>query len=95
MKQKEITKEHLDNLKLNLQKTRVEVIAEIGETVLTLGEILTLEVGDVIRLKEHYDEPIEIKVNGKTKFLAKPGQYKGNYAVRITEIIEEGENNDE
>lgn len=95
VKQKEVTKEHVDNLKSSLQKTKVEVIAKIGETVLSLGEILTLETGDVIRLKEHYDDPINVEVNGRTKFLGKPGQYKGNYAVRVTEIIEEGDNHDE
>ncbi|MEJ5257896.1 MAG: flagellar motor switch protein FliM [Fervidobacterium sp.] len=91
IKQKEITKEHIDNLKENLQKTKLEVIAVIGETTLTLGEVLTLEVGDVIRLREHYTDPIRVEINGRTKFLGKPGQYKGNYAVKVTEVIEEGE----
>jgi len=91
VKQKEITQEHIEHLKENLQKTKVEVNAVIGETVLTLGEILTLEVGDVIRLKEHYDEPIKIEINGRLKFLGKPGQYKGNYAVKVTDVIKEGE----
>lgn len=91
VKQKEITQEHIENLKENLQKTKVEVNAVIGETVLTLGEILMLEVGDVIRLKEHYDEPIKIEINGRLKFLGKPGQYKGNYAVKVTDVIKEGE----
>lgn len=92
VKQKEITTELVENLKENIKKTKVEVIARIGETMLTVGEILTLEVGDVIRLKEHYDEPIKIDINNRTKFLGKPGQYKGNYAVKITDILEEGEN---
>ena len=91
IKQKEVTQELVENLKLNIKKAKLDVIAKIGETKLTLGEILTLEVGDVIRLREHYDEPIKIEVNGKTKFLGKPGQFKGNYAVKITEVIEEGE----
>ncbi|MEN3041736.1 MAG: flagellar motor switch protein FliM [Fervidobacterium sp.] len=90
VKQKEITQELIDNLKENIKKTKVEVIAKIGETTLTLGEILTLEAGDVIRLKEHYDEPIKVEVNGRVKFFGKPGQYKGNYAVKITQVIEEG-----
>lgn len=91
VKQKEITQEHIENLKESLQKAKVEVNAVIGETVLTLGEILMLEVGDVIRLKEHYDEPIKIEINGRLKFLGKPGQYKGNYAVKVTDVIKEGE----
>lgn len=95
VKQKEVTEELVASLRENLSKTRVDVIAKIGETTLTLGEILFLEVGDVIRLREHYDEPIKVEVNGKTKFLAKPGQFKGNYAVKILEVVEEGENHDE
>ncbi|AMW31918.1 flagellar motor switch protein FliM [Fervidobacterium islandicum] len=89
VKQKEATEEHIEKLRENLQRTKIDVIAIIGETVLTLGEILTLEIGDVIRLKEHYDEPIKVEVNGRTKFLGKPGQYKGNYAVKITDVVEE------
>ncbi|MGC8819957.1 MAG: flagellar motor switch protein FliM [Fervidobacterium sp.] len=91
VKQKEITQELMENLKNNLKQTKVDAIAIIGETVLTLGEIVTLELGDVIRLKEHYNDPIRVKINGITKFLGKPGHYKGNYAVKITGVLEEGE----
>ncbi|ODN31249.1 flagellar motor switch protein FliM [Fervidobacterium thailandense] len=95
VKQKEITEEIVESLRENLSKTKVDVVAKLGTTVLTLGEILLLEVGDVIRLKEHYDEPITVEVNGRAKFLAKPGQYKGNYAVKIVEVVKEGESYDE
>uniref|UniRef100_A0A7C4W4Q4 Flagellar motor switch protein FliM n=1 Tax=Fervidobacterium thailandense TaxID=1008305 RepID=A0A7C4W4Q4_9BACT len=95
VKQKEVTEEIVESLRENLSKTKVDVVAKLGTTVLTLGEILFLESGDVIRLKEHYDEPIKVEVNGKVKFLGKPGQYKGNYAVKILQVIEEGESYDE
>ena len=65
----------------------LNVSAVLGETVLTLREILELEKGDVIRLKTHYDEDIFIDVEGTRKFTARPGVYKGYRAVKVTGVL--------
>lgn len=72
----------------NLNQMKIVLSAVLGEAVLTVREILELEVGDVIRLKSHKDEDITVHVQGKVKFLARPGNYKGYKAVKITKIVE-------
>ncbi len=83
------TKEDEERLKKNISKTTMEVSAVLGEATTSLGEILMLNVGDVIRLNSHHDDPVIVRVNGRDKFLAIPGTYRGNYAVKISEILQE------
>ncbi|ABR31147.1 flagellar motor switch protein FliM [Thermosipho melanesiensis] len=90
-KQKVVSEEDMKALKENLARTIVELSATIGETNLTLWDILNLEVGDVIRLNTFKEDPLKIKLNGKDKFLGAPGVFKGKYAVKILEVFDEEE----
>ena len=64
----------------------------LGEATVTVGELLELAVGDVIRLSARTDGPLLVRVGDKTKFHAKPGRVGSRLAVEITEVItEEGE----
>jgi flagellar motor switch protein FliM len=84
----EASKEDEEKLKDNIKQTEMTVAAVLGEAKSTLGEILMLNVGDVIRLNTHHDDPITVRVNDRDKFKGIPGTHKGNYAVKITEILE-------
>lgn len=86
--QKIISEEDVKALKENISRTIVEVSAAVGETKLTVWDILNLEVGDVIRLDTHKNDPLKIKLNGKDKFLGIPGIYKGKYAVKIVDLLD-------
>jgi flagellar motor switch protein FliM len=52
-------------------------------------------VGDVIPLERKIDEDLEVIIGNKTKYLAKPGTYSNRAAVRITRVVEEGDDDDE
>ncbi len=82
-----MTKEDEEKLKKNVEETVMEVSAVLGEAESNLAEILMLNVGDVIRLNTHHDDPIIVRVNGKDKFKATPGVYRGKYAVKISEVL--------
>ena len=82
-----MTKEDEEMLRKNVEETVMEVSAVLGETESNLAEILMLNVGDVIRLNTHHDDPIIVRVNGKDKFKAFPGVYRGKYAVKISEVL--------
>lgn len=73
-----------------VKKTVVTLQAVLGETTLTLEEVLQLRVGDVLRLNTHVSEEIEITVEGKKKFMGVPGKYKGSYAVKVTRLVTNG-----
>jgi len=88
VKKEQASEKIQQDLTANLSQMKVVLSAVLGEAVLTVREILELEVGDVIRLKSHKDEDIVVHVQGKAKFLARPGTYKGYRAVKITKIVE-------
>lgn len=87
-KKEEASEKLQKDLVENLGQMNVVINAVLGEAILTVREILELEVGDVIRLRSHKDEDITLQVQGKTKFLARPGTYKGYRAVKITKVVE-------
>ncbi|MGC9212171.1 MAG: flagellar motor switch protein FliM [Athalassotoga sp.] len=70
-----------------LNNAKLDLRVVIGKTIINLSELLNLEVGDVIMLQRHIDEPASLYVNGREKFLCSLGTHKGFNAVRITEVL--------
>jgi flagellar motor switch protein FliM len=82
-------------LEKRVHKTKVDLIASLGETSITVEEFLHLAVGDCLKLNNHKDDLMSIKVNDDVKFLGSPGISRHKMAVQIVEHIEEGEENDD
>jgi len=80
-------------LSVLLRDTQVQLVAELGQTVYNIGQILELEVDDVIKLNTGPQDAVIVKVEGIPKYLGMPGIVKGNRAVQITDLSmkEEGE----
>ncbi|MDQ0337272.1 flagellar motor switch protein FliM [Caldalkalibacillus uzonensis] len=76
-------------LRKKVKKTSLPLVVDLGYSLLSVGEFLKLDVGDVIRLNETVDDPLIVKVGQKPKFRAQPGTCRGRMAVRITELIRE------
>ena len=70
----------------HMQKMPVYITAQMASTVLTLKEIMSLEVGDILLLDKKVNESIEIIISGRTALLGKPAKSAGKYAVVITEL---------
>lgn len=92
---KQAEPEKLLALKRHLKHTQLPVIAELGQSEITIEEFLNLTEGDCIELNRKIDQPIIIKVEGKPKFLAQPGKLNNKLAVQILEELKEGDENDE
>ncbi|MFC0214346.1 flagellar motor switch protein FliM [Paenibacillus chartarius] len=83
-------------LQARLTKAKLPIIAELGTSQINVREFLGLMSGDVISLNKPVDEPLQIKVGEKLKFIGSPGTIRGKVAVQITDIVTEGEEeNDE
>lgn len=83
-------------LQSRLHKAKLPIIAELGETQISIREFLNLTAGDVITLNKPVDELLDIRIGEKLKFLGSPGSIKGKLAMQISEIVNEGaEENDE
>jgi flagellar motor switch protein FliN/FliY len=66
----------------------VEITAYLGETELTLQEILKLDIGSVIDLQKPAGESVETYVNGRIIGKGEVMVYEKNLAIRINEILD-------
>lgn len=88
--------EEMEALKENVHKAPLPIIAELGQSQISVHEFLNLSVGDCIALDNPINEGLKIRVGERLKFLGSPGEIKGKIAVKITEVVEEEEEeNDE
>ena len=71
-----------------LRTITVEMRAELGRTRLPISELLCLQEGDVIPLERRTNEPIQIFVGAKEKFMAKAGKAGKYRALRVLEVSE-------
>jgi flagellar motor switch protein FliM len=81
-------------LQERLEHLTVQVSAELGRAKISIEEFLGLTVNDVIQLDQLVGEPLQVKINEQTKFLAHPGIKKNRMAVKIEEVIEGDDSHD-
>lgn len=67
----------------SLREVPVQVIAELGCARLSLDRVLSLKVGEVLRLPTALDDAISVRVAGVKKFKAVPVASRGQIAVEI------------
>ncbi|MCQ2522263.1 MAG: flagellar motor switch protein FliM [Lachnospiraceae bacterium] len=74
-----------------LHHVDVPVKAVLGKSQIAVGDFLELQVGDIIRLDTTKDSEMDVYVGQIRKFAAMPGKEKDKYAVRITQVYREEE----
>jgi flagellar motor switch protein FliM len=75
--------------------TSLNLTAILAETTMTVEDILSLQVGDVIQLDNTVNDEIKIKVEHLQKAYGKLGVKNNKYAIRVTKIIKEEDATDE
>jgi flagellar motor switch protein FliM len=75
--------------------TSLNVMAILAETTMTVEDILSLQLGDVIQLDSSVNDEIKIKVEHLPKAYGKLGIRNKKYAIKITKIIREEDATDE
>jgi len=84
------TTENLNILRDRLATIAVPMVVEIGAMELTVRDVLSLSVGDVVRLPDsHIEDKMALRVGDRKKFWCKPGQIANKLAVQVTGKIEE------
>ncbi len=71
----------------HIQQMPVCITAQLDSMVLTLEEIMSLEVGDILLLDKKVNEPIELITSGRTALLGQPAKLAGKHAMVITELL--------
>lgn len=68
-----------------VQAAEIEIVADLAQTNMQLGNVLNMKVGDVIPL--NIDEAVEAKVDGVPVMLCKYGVFNGQYALRVEKLL--------
>ncbi len=82
------SKEQRLNLEAGVSRAAVQITAELARTTITAGELAGLAVGDVLVTDHDQNLGMEIRVEDRPMFRAKPGVLKGHKAIRLEETIE-------
>jgi len=78
------TTENLTVLKDKLATIDVDVVAEIGKINIPVREVLSLHIGDVVRLyNTRVGDPYSLNIGNKKKFLCRPGVIGKKIAVQV------------
>jgi len=91
---KEYTTETIAVLKKRIEKTKVPLSIRLGDTKITVAELLDLQNGDVITLEQKVNDCLNVLVGTKVKFLAKPGIIGSKLAVQVESTVAEGDDAD-
>ena len=67
-----------------LQSAVLEMKAYLAETSITVGDLLSLKEGDILRTDKRTKEEALLTIRGKPKFRARLGKHRGNMALMIT-----------
>ena len=70
-----------------LDQVEIPLIAEVGDADLPLSEILSLGVGDVVKLSNHIKTDMLIKVGDRKKFKCRPGKVGNRLSIQVGDSI--------
>lgn len=88
---KQTAEEYSKYIAEKIKTTRIPITVELGQSEISISELINLSPGDIILLDTRIDSEVKVFIAGKLKLYGKPGVYGGRKAVKITRIA----NNDE
>lgn len=68
----------------HMQEMTVPITAQLGSATVTFGDIMNLQVNDILLLDKTVDEPVELIVADRTVYRGRPAKSGGKYAVTIS-----------
>jgi flagellar motor switch protein FliM len=92
--QLEVDKAWINRFRKNLITSKVDILVELGHAEIDAREVIKLKKGDVIPLEQYASDPLNVYIEGVSKYKGYPGIYKGNQAIQICEVITGKEGDD-
>lgn len=77
------TPENIRRISSQLTGAVVEVVVDLAETNISTSDLIGLRVGDIIATEKDVERPLIVSVEGRPKFHAKPGAFKGRKAIQV------------
>src|SRR5215469_15286809 len=78
-----MTEEDIAQLTRNVERAGVEIEVELGKTMVSLRDLVSLREGDLVVFDKPTTEPLVAKVNDCEKFRVFPGMNKDRLAVQV------------
>lgn len=75
-------------IKNQLMETNLDIRVSLGETEITLEDLMSLKEGDVIPLNQDANGEIDIQVEGVKKYKGYHGIHHGTVAMQVTSTVE-------
>ncbi|MCR9204198.1 MAG: flagellar motor switch protein FliM [Halobacteriovoraceae bacterium] len=73
----------------HIMDAKTEIIVKLGEADMTVGDLVTLEGGDIIPLNQEASGEVTLAVEGVEKMRCLIGTHKGNRAIQVTKVMKE------
>lgn len=70
----------------HIKQAHATMVVKLGETNITVGDLVTLEKGDIVPLNQEASGEVVIEVEGVEKMKCLIGTHKGNRAIQVTEV---------
>ena len=86
--------EQMMAIRKKIEWAKIDLTAILGQTEILVRDLLELAPGDVIPLAQGVQEPLPVYVGNFMKFRGIPGLHGEHLAVQLTEIVEEGSDQD-
>lgn len=71
----------------HIKDAAATLVVKLGEAEMTVGDLITLERGDIIPLNQEASGEVTLAVEGVEKMKCLIGVHKGNRAVQVTKLI--------
>lgn len=92
---KDISSKDAETIRKRLRSTTVMLKGELGRTVVTVKELLELQVGDVVKLNSNVEEMSNIYVGNDIKFTGVIGNIRNKIALKIVDVKKDGDDKDD
>lgn len=78
-----------EKLEEHLKNTDLKIQVDLGNSEITVGDLVDLSIGDIIPLNQDAEGELDLLIEGIPKLKCFLGVSKGNRAVQITRAIDE------
>ncbi len=82
--------EQRDRLLENISPAKLKARIYLGRSKIKVSELLALELGDVLKIDKEADQDMVMQMVGKSKFVGRIGQFRGNKAFKISGFAKPG-----
>lgn len=86
--------EQVESIRRKIEWAKVDITTFLGHTEIAVRDLLELAPGDVIPLTQEVKGSLPVYVGNFMKFRGIPGLHGEHLAVKLTEVVEEGRDQD-